>query len=412
MLKVKQLRICSFLSLFSLMSFIFLLKPVRDVLGVFNGVNNLQWLFTASLIAIIPIHFLFRYFSLRYSLKKIVKGSYFGFALLLVFFYLIIYFSGVSKKVVTSFFVYASISSLYSVSLFWVAMVNSFSSEASKKVFGFVIAGGSLGAFSGSFLASSMMNFYPFQYLLLVAAFFLLVSLFFMSRILNLSENKRIIATNQSKFNLGVNFWKKLLKTTNHKYLFSIVIFMLLYSSISTVLYFEQAYLVEGSIQGNENRLRYFSRIDSIINLMSLFGQLFITKWFIRKYSISTALSIMPVILIIGFMIVNLKTSLLFVSILVILHKAGNYILIKPAREILFTICTREEKYKVKNFIDTIVYRGGDAFMGWVFTLLISLGLGLSIIALLTIPILLYWAIVGNKLGNYHIIKENINNEE
>lgn len=408
MSKEKHLKIKSFFALFSLMASIFLLRPFRDVLGIYNGVHNLQWLFTATLIGMIPLLFLFRYFSSRYSIKVVVNGAYVGFVLLLFLFYLSISLMGMSKNIARLFFVYTSVSSLYSISLFWIVMVNSFSTKAAKNIFGFVAAGGSLGALLGSFLYSLLVSLYSIEYVILTASSLLLIALVFMNGILNKKENKRRVISSFSTFIFDQKFWKKLQKTTNHKYLLSIIIFMLLYSSISTILYFEQVYLVEDFIIGNENRLRYFSRIDTVVNCISIFGQLFITKWFIRKYTISLALSIIPVILIVGFMIINFKTSLLFVSVLVVIHKAGNYILIKPAREMLFTVCTREEKYRIKNFIDTIIYRSGDAFMGWIFTALISVGFGLSLIALVTIPILFHWMIVGRRLGKY----QKINSKE
>jgi len=408
----ESLKLTCFLCLFFVLASSFVLRPLRDEVGIVNGVDNLHWLFTATFIAIIPMLFLFRYFSSKSSLYQIIICFYYSIILLLGLFYIGFIYLSSCAFIASCFFIFMGVSSMYGASLFWILMVDSFSMETSKRIFGFIAAGGSLGALFGSFTSSLMITYFSIQSLIIAAIFFLLMVVFFFQRIIvkvqeEYEDKSKSFGRRMKQLMLG-----DFQKTQKSKYFLYIIVFTLLYSSISTVLYFQQVFFVESEITIEKNRLLYFSRLDFIINSISILGQFFITKWFLRKYSLSFTLSFLPIILIVGFLVMNIKTSLLIISGLIILHKAGNYILLKPAKEILFTGCTQEEKYGMKNFIDTFIYRGGDAFTGWIFTLLISLGFGLSFIALTMIPVVVYWGVIGKKLGEIQLIKSHIHHEK
>jgi AAA family ATP:ADP antiporter len=72
----------------------------------------------------------------------------------------------------------------------------------------------------------------------------------------------------------------------------------------------------------------------------------------------------------------------------------------KPAREVLFTVLSREEKYKSKAFIDAAVYRGGDLVSGWLYAGFAAVGLSVGAIALVAAPVAAIWMMVGLKIGN------------
>ena len=185
-----------------------------------------------------------------------------------------------------------------------------------------------------------------------------------------------------------------------------IILFILLYTTISTILYFEQAHILEQTLTDSNERLMYFSRVDLITNSLAIAIQFLFTGRIIKKYKLSRALAIVPLCIGVGLLVISVNTSLLVIAVLLVLHRAGNFSLLKPSREVLYTVCTKEEKYRVKNIIDTVIYRGGDAMTGWLFMLLVSLGLGLSVIAALAIPLALLWSFTGYKLGVRQVIKE------
>jgi len=181
---------------------------------------------------------------------------------------------------------------------------------------------------------------------------------------------------------------------------------MILYTSVSTFLYFEQATIVEQTIHKSSERIAYFSKVDLVTNILAIIGQFFLTSKIIKQFGLSITLGLIPLLIVLGFIILSTKTILPVIAVLLIIHRAGNYTLLRPGREILYTVRSREEKYKAKNFIDTAIYRGGDALSGWVFAGLISMGLGLSIIALIAVPIGLIWGYTGFQLGKKQVLNQ------
>ena len=270
-----------------------------------------------------------------------------------------------------------------------------------KRLFGIIASGGSLGAIIGPLISNYFSKKTPIHNLLLISAFFMVISIFIIKSIIRIKKG------NQKENNLDgyrVKIFKKdilngVRRTFSSKYLMGIVIFMLLYTSISTFLYFEQAHIIENTNLSSSSRIAYFSKVDLITNVLAITGQLFITNRLIRFFGVSQILAIVPLCVGIGFIVVSQELSLTVISTLLIIHRAGNFYLLRPGREILFTATSIEEKYRAKNFIDTAVYRGGDALTGWIFAGLFSLGLGLSAIALIAAPVAFLWSFNGFKLG-------------
>ena len=82
-----------------------------------------------------------------------------------------------------------------------------------------------------------------------------------------------------------------------------------------------------------------------------------------------------------------------------IVRRIGQYAFVRPGREMLFTILPAEEKYKAKNFIDTVCYRGGDMVSAWISRILNQLGNGNSVTMIAGIGIAGAWAATGYALG-------------
>lgn len=405
----QKLVLWSFIYFFCLLSGYFILRPLRDEMGIVNGAHNMQWLFTGTFIAMLLIVPIFGFVTRTYSLKRVLLVSYAFFIINLLLFYVLFVVNGKSNILAATFFIWLSVFNLFVVSLFWSFMADVFSSKSSKRTFGIIAAGGSVGALTGPIIAQSIAVNLPIENLILIAVFFLVITLF---AILKISSIKKVenpiksLMTFNPELVLQRDFWKVLKEAFKSKYIVGIVLFIMLYTSVSTILYFQQAYVIEDTITQGKERIVYFSRVDLIINALTIFGQVLITNRLIKKYSLAIALSSIPLLLALGFLIVSYNTSLLFIAVLIIIHRTGNFSILRPSREVLYTVCTKEEKYRVKNFIDTVVYRGGDALTGWIFTLIISLGFGLSVIALLAVPLVLIWSFTGYKLGKKQLEKE------
>ncbi|TMU56716.1 NTP/NDP exchange transporter [Flagellimonas algicola] len=399
--------LCAFY-FFCLLCGYFILRPLRDEMGILNGAINMQWLFTGTFVAMLMVVPVFGWAVSRFSISKLLLYSY-GFCIVnIIVFYFLFTLFGSSRGMAAAFFIWLSVFNLFVVSLFWSFMADVFDGASSKRFFGIIASGGSLGALVGPVIANVVGSNFSIGILLLVSACFLLMAVCCIHFILKLQphKTKRAVKTNPPRLTSSQLF-EGIRYIAKSPYLLGIVGFVLLYTSISTVLYFEQAHIVEKELLSSAARLGYFSRLDFTINAIAIFGQFFLTAKIIRKIGLSIVLASVPLLVGLGLIFLGQNPTLTIIASLLVLHRAGNFMLLRPGREILFTVTEFEEKFKSKNFIDTAIYRGGDALVGWLFAGVASLGWGLGFIALATIPLSFIWSLVGFRLGKMQLVREN-----
>ncbi len=182
-------------------------------------------------------------------------------------------------------------------------------------------------------------------------------------------------------------------------YLLGICIYVMMGTLLGTFLYFHQAHIIAAQIPSSGERTALFAKIDLAVNVLTFACQVFLVHRVIGRFGVGTTLMILPVMGAIGFFVLGLAPTLAVLIVFQVIRRAGEYAIARPAREILFTVLNREEKYKSKNFIDTVVFRGGDAASGWLFEGLRLLGLGFAGIAFVSVPVALLWAGTGWMLG-------------
>jgi len=182
-------------------------------------------------------------------------------------------------------------------------------------------------------------------------------------------------------------------------YLLGICVLIVLFTTLSTFLYFQQAQIIRDAFSDSAKRTAVFAGIDLAVNTLTIIIQVFLTGRIVKRLGLSWTLSLVPVILCVGFLVLGINSILSVLIVVQVVRRAGNYSIMKPAREMLFTVLDREEKYKAKNFIDTAIYRGGDAVSAWAYAGLRASGLSLSSIAFVAVPITLLWAFVSFTLG-------------
>lgn len=385
----------SFLYFFCLLCSYYIIRPVRDEMGIIGGVENLQWLFTATFLVMLAIVPLFGLVSSRYPRRRLLPGVYLFFIANLLLFYLL--FGMEEQRIWTAriFFIWVSVFNLFVVSVFWSFMADLFSNAQGKRLFGLIAAGGSLGAVAGPAFTAHLTDVIGVTQLLLVSAGLLALALLCIGRLLRIAQ----VQQGGAEQALGGGILSGIRLTLGSRYLLNIALFIWLYTTLSTFLYFEQAHIVKTAFSDSEQRTQVFATIDLLVNLLTILIQLSITGHLMRRVGVATALAVIPALLACGFLALAMTPVLPVLMLTQIVRRAGNYALTKPAREVLFTVLDRESKYKAKNFIDTVVYRGGDALAGWVFAGLKALGLGLAGIAWLAVPLSLLWMAVGIGLG-------------
>ena len=371
----------SWLYIFSLLSSYYIMRPIRDQMGVAGGVNNLQWLFTGTLIGMLVLNLPFSWLVQTFPREKFIAISYRFFAANILLFALALYAATPEQTIWVGriFFIWTSVFNLFVVSIFWQMIVDVFTSEQGKRLFGFIAAGATLGAISGSAFTVSTVEHMAPGYLMVGAAIMLEVAVFCVRRLSRLSASlSERPAAEQTETPIGGALLSGFRDALSSGYLLNVSLFLLLYAVTSTFLYFQQAAVVSHSFASRAAQTQFFASVDLGVNMLTLVVQLFLTGRILKRFGVGTTLSLLPVFSVIGFGAVAMIPTLASVVGFQLIRRAGNFAIARPTREVLFTVLPREDRYKAKSFIDTAVYRLGDQLGAWSFALLTTFGLGLT----------------------------------
>ncbi|MBC7792049.1 MAG: MFS transporter [Anaerolineae bacterium] len=390
---------------FFLLSSYFILRPIRDDMAVAGGVSELKWLFLGTLTATLIANPLFSALVARFTVRRFITISYRVFLVNLLVFYVIARAAAgegtESAWLGRTFYVWTSVFNLFVVSVFWGFMADVFSTEQGKRLFGFIGVGGTLGAIAGGAITVSLAQVIGRANLLLVSAVLLEVALQFARNVrggwLGGSASKVL----ESRIGGGVTSGIK--HVFGSSYLLGICAYMLFFTIGSTLLYFQQAELVGAQITDRAVRTAFLAKIDLGVNTLTVLTQLFLTGRIMKSIGVGWTLGLLPAVSIVGFLAFGLGTTLTAFVVFQIVRRASEFALSRPAREVLYTVVTREDKYKAKSFIDTFVYRGGDQIGAWTYGGLALLGLGMSGIAFAAVPMAMVWLAVALWLGRRQI---------
>jgi len=391
----------SFAYFFLLLCSYYILRPLRDEMGIAGGVRELPWVFTGTFVAMLAAVPLFGWCAARFPRRQLLPVVYYFFAANLLLFYLLFQHDEHAALTARAFFIWVSVFNLFVVSVFWSFMVDLYTNAQARRLFGFIAAGGSAGAVTGplltALLAKSLgpVNLLPVSCALLLAAVFCIHRLVRWARAAPKTETE----TAEAERPLGGSMWAGFGLVARTPYLLGIGLFIWLFTTLSTFLYFEQAHIVSATYAEPAERTRLFALIDLGVNVLTVAIQLGITARLFKWLGVPRTLALVPALTVVGFVALGAAPVLPVLVAFQVARRAGDYAVMRPAREILYTVVGRETKYKAKNFIDTVVYRGGDAVSGWAFAGLKVLGLGLTGIAAVAVPIALVWAWLGLRLG-------------
>jgi AAA family ATP:ADP antiporter len=391
----------AFAYFFCVMAGYFMLKPLREQMGIVGGVRNLPWLFLATFVTTLVMSPLFAVMVTALPRRRFIPLVYWIVLASLLFFYLLFAALDGAGLVYTAraFFVWVSVFNLFVVSVFWGFMADLFHLDQAKRLFGFIGAGGTLGAIAGSALTTSLVQarwVRPID-LLLIAALLIAGAVWcvrWLTRLLPVDAGRAesgpvVVASLLSGVRLVVR----------SPYLRGICIYLLLYTHMSTVLYLARAAIVDASLADRAHQTAYFASIDFGYNVLTVLLQLTLTGRIIRTIGLGWSLASVGLVCLTGFALLGLAPGLLAVAVFYVAKQGAHFAIAKPAQEALFTRVGREAKYQAKNFIDTVVYRGGDALSAQSYRGFTALGLGPTEIAFVTIPIAAVWALTGLRLG-------------
>ncbi|GJD68069.1 NTP/NDP exchange transporter [Methylobacterium gnaphalii] len=379
--------------LFAILASYYVLRPIRDQMGIAGGLENLPWLFLATLIGMLALNLPFAWLVRSLPRARFIPLTYRFFAGNILLFAAAIYLSDQESLIWVGrvFFVWLSIFNLFVVSIFWATIVDVFSTSQGKRLFGFIAAGATLGAISGSAVTATLASHVPTWVLLIAAAGLLEVAVFAMRGLARLSERLHEVPTGRADETIGGSALAGIKRTFASPYLLNIALFLLLFSVTSTFLYFEQAGIAKRSFPDRAAQTAFFASVDLAVNLLTLGIQLFLTGRITRAIGVGPTLALLPAASVLGFAALAVSPSLVAIVGFQVLRRAGNFAIARPVREVLFTVVPREDRYKAKAFIDTVAYRTGDQIGAWSYAGIGALGLAGSWAAIVAVPLSIAW---------------------
>lgn len=432
--------LAAFAYFFCLLCGYYVLRPVRDEMGIQAGLKNLPWLFTATLVAMLLAVPVFGWLSARFPRRQLLPMVYVFFAANLAVFHQLFSQGVAVADTARAFFVWVSVFNLFVVSVFWSFMADLFRTEQAKRLYGLIAAGGSCGAITGPLLSALSVGALGIPNLLLLSAAFLggaVACIVFLGRWARGQAagpglqpgvkdthstpdvEVRVIGRGAGGGigggsgggmgrgmgggigrGMGGGIWDGVTLVLRSRFLLGICGFVILYSMLSTLLYFQQQRIVAATYADPAQRTALFAGFDLAVNSLTLVLQIFVFNRLLKGLGLAAGLVLIPLLSVLGFLALALDPVLAVLAVFGVLRRAGEFAIAKPAREALFNALSPAEKYKAKNFMDTAIYRTGDAVSAWLFEGLKSLGL--SGVALVAAGGAVLWALLGRWLTRAH----------
>ncbi|HEY1137849.1 MAG TPA: MFS transporter [Xanthomonadaceae bacterium] len=393
--------IAGFGMFFLLFAGFFMLRPVRETMGVAGGVDNLPWMFTATFVGVLLTMPVFGWVAARVARRRILYWVFGYVAATLLMFAAGMAIMPQDPWLARGFYVWYSVFNLLAISVAWSVLVDVFAIGQAKRLFALMAAGASLGGLCGPLLADRLVTPLGHAGLLALSALLLAASAIAASRVQRWRDLHPLPA-DASVPNvqpLGGNPFAGALDVLRSPYLMGIAVFVLLLATLNTFLYLRQAELVASVFPDGTRQTQVFARIDFVVQALSLLAQLFVTGRLAQRLGVRVLLAGVPLLMAAGFLWLALAPTFAVFVVVMVARRAGEYAFIRPGREMLYTVVPPEQKYKAKNFNDTVVYRGGDALSAWVKTGIDAIAQQPMIAMLIGAGIALAWTINGAWLS-------------
>jgi AAA family ATP:ADP antiporter len=380
-----------------------MIRPIRDAMGLTGGIRELPWLFVVTTLAVLVANPIYSAVVSRFPRRIFVPAIYlFSISNLLLFFVLFhLRRNGEDLALARTFFVWLSVFNLFIVSVFWATMADLFDAERGKRLFGLIGVGGTFGAIVGTSATAVLatrvgeINLFP------ISASLLAIACACSMRINRLPRPSSPDSAQQPDHRIGGGVLAGITHLMRSRYLLGIFAFIGFHTFCGTFAYFAQATLVTDATPDRDARATLFALIDLVTNVLTALMQIFLTGRIIKSLGVGWTLALLPLTVIVGFTWFALMPTLAVLVVFQTVRRGMNFALARPARESLFTVVSREDKYKAKNLIDTFAFRGGDVCSALSFAFLTGplLGLGMKSALVIGLLALVIWLPVALYLG-------------
>jgi AAA family ATP:ADP antiporter len=377
----------------------YITKPIRDNIGASN-MEALPWMFTATLVAMLFANAAFAATVARMSRRRFIPLAYVFFIFVFALFFIAMRSRPEAEQVWIGrgFFVWVSVFNLFNTAVFWGFMTDLFTVEQGKRLYGFIAVGGTLGAIFGAYITKHYVReIGPANLLIIAAVMFAMAGFLVRFFPRGFAEEDKTAATAEAP--IGGSVWSGITHICHSPYLMGLAASMVLYTTTSTWAYFQQSELVGGALKASSARTEFFGSLEIWVNSITLLIQIFLTGRLLKWFGVAFTLVALPFLSMIGFAAMAVAPSLALLAIFQVARRAAAYALMRPSREILFTVLKREDKYKVKSVTDTLGYRTGDQLGSWSYRGLQNLGLALGAISWIAVPAAAGWCVLSIWLG-------------
>ena len=370
----------------------YITKPIRDSIGASSSMEALPWMFAATLVAMLVANAAFAATVARMSRRRFIPLAYGFFIVVFALFFVAMRSRPAIEQVWIGrgFFVWVSVFNLFNTAVFWAFMTDLFTVEQGKRLYGFIAVGGTLGAILGAYITRNYVREIGSANLLIVAAAMFAIAGFLVRFFPSgFSEDNRTAANPEER--IGGSVWSGLTHICRSPYLMGLGATILFYTTTSTWAYFQQSDLLRAAFQSGNERTEFLASLEIWVNSITVLIQIFLTGRLLKWFGVAFTLAALPCVSMIGFAAMGIGASLATFAAFQIARRAAAYALMRPSREILFTVLKREDKYKVKSVTDTLLYRSGDQIGAWSYSGLHTLDLTLNAISWVAVPLTACW---------------------
>lgn len=390
---------------FCLLCSYYVIRPLREAMGIAGSVDDLPWLYLGTLGATLAVTPLFGWLVSHLPRRRFIPIAYHVLAANLLLFFFLFHLGEIEKNIglARTFYVWTSVFNIFAVAVFWSFMADLWTTGQGKRLFGFIAAGGTLGAIAGAAMTELLVADLGAENLLLVSVAFLELATLCVVGLARIAPMDRAAseptASDEALLN-RTGAWGGVTMVLRSPYLLGIAGYMLLFTMSSTFVYFEQARIVAETF-GTDTAARTaaFAKIDRLVNTLTLALQVLAAGRMMRHLGVAVMLTFLPMVTIGGFIALAMAPTFAVLAAFQVARRGMDYAVARPAREVLYTVLPREQKYKAKSFNDVFVYRGGDALAAWLLAALKAAGLGLVAVASIVVPLSILWLALGAALG-------------
>jgi ATP:ADP antiporter, AAA family len=370
----------------------YIMRPIRDSIAAGNRLETLPWMFTATLMSMLIANALFAAIVARMSRRKFIPLAYGFFIFNLALFFVLMRTGSPAQQVWIgrALYVWVSVFNLFNTAIFWAFMTDLFTVEQGKRLYGFIAVGGSLGGVLGPYITARSVQNIGAANLLVIAAIMFLVAVFLVQFFPSgFTDRNKTVQTREQP--IGGSIWSGITHIGRSPYLSGLAASMLLYTTTSTWAYFQQSDLAREALKDSAARTVFLAHLDMWVNSITVVIQVFLTGRLLKWFGVGFTLVAMPFVSMIGFAAMGIAPTLGLLAVFQVARRVAAYALMRPSREILFTILRREDKYKVKSVTDTLGYRTGDQIGAWSYRGLHAMGLELPSISYVAVPVVAGW---------------------